>query len=185
MSQDNESRQPFLYFAYGSNLNPAQMRQRCPRHRVVGIARLPGYRLGFYGHSTKWDGGVETIIPQPQSEVWGVLYQLDAFEWRQLDSYQDAKDNGRGEYFHFPVEVMDEEQSVRTAITYKKDMLDKAERPSTEYLGIIVQGAQEHGLPANYVAELRHIPTRPALYAVPRKQGPDRMSDGGCSGCGD
>ncbi len=181
----DDNKQPFLYFAYGANLNLAQMRQRCPKPCVVGIACLPGYRIGFYGHSVKWDGAMETIVPDPQSEVWGVLYQLDAFEWQQLDSYQDVRANGRGAYFHFPVEVQDMQQSVITAITYKKDILGKPERPSSEYLNLIIQGACEHGLPESYVAALSGISTKPALYAVPRKQRNDRPPSGGCSGCTD
>lgn len=181
----NDNVQPYLYFSYGANLNLTIMRQKCPKHRVLGIARLPGYRIGFYGHSMNWDGAVETIVPDPKSEVWGVLYQLNAFEWRTLDNYQDVKDNGRGEYFHFPVEVLDTEQIPRMAITYKKDNLGKAERPSTEYLNMIIQGAQEHGLPENYVGELKLISTKPALYAVPRKKEFGGVSSGGCSGCAD
>lgn len=180
---EKEGSQPYLYFAYGSNLNSAQMRQRCSNHRVVGVARLPGYRIGFYGHSAKWDGAVETIVRHAQSEVWGVLYQLDAADWEQLDNYQDARADGLGTYFHYPVEVLDLQQAVKVAITYRKDMLGKTERPSTEYLNMIIQGAREHGLPENYVEELSRIPTKPALYAVPRKQEFGVKPSGGCSGC--
>ncbi|KAI1375288.1 hypothetical protein F4677DRAFT_133205 [Hypoxylon crocopeplum] len=32
-----------LYFAYGSNLSPTQMHERCPLSTPVGLARLPGW----------------------------------------------------------------------------------------------------------------------------------------------
>ena len=47
----HENSRPFLYFAYGPNMNLRQMRDCCPRHHVAGIAGLPGYRIGFYGYA--------------------------------------------------------------------------------------------------------------------------------------
>lgn len=40
-----------LYLAYGSNLNLAQMRYRCPDARVVGYTYLPDRKLVFRGSS--------------------------------------------------------------------------------------------------------------------------------------
>lgn len=51
-----------LYFAYGSNLDGAQMRRRCPSARLVGAAILDGYRLGFAGQSAALGGGVATVV---------------------------------------------------------------------------------------------------------------------------
>lgn len=41
-----------LYLAYGSNLNLAQMRYRCPDARVVGYTYLPDRKLAFRGSQT-------------------------------------------------------------------------------------------------------------------------------------
>ncbi|MDY0002073.1 MAG: gamma-glutamylcyclotransferase family protein [Polyangia bacterium] len=38
---------PVLYFAYGSNLDQAQMRRRCPTAAPIGPATLDGWRLAF------------------------------------------------------------------------------------------------------------------------------------------
>mgnify|MGYP002790472545 CR=1 FL=1 len=35
-----------LYFAYGLNMDPAGMAQRCPRSKPLGLARLPRHRIG-------------------------------------------------------------------------------------------------------------------------------------------
>lgn len=40
-----------LYLAYGSNLNLAQMRYRCPTAKVVGYTYLPDRKLVFRGSS--------------------------------------------------------------------------------------------------------------------------------------
>jgi len=138
----------YYYFAYGSNMNLAQMKQRCLSPKVLGIARLPGYKVEFYGYSAIWVGAQETVVRDQQSEVWGVLYELQFYDCESLDTYQDARVNGMGAYFHYPVEVINIDQGTIDAIIYKKDVLKEAKFPSTEYLDFIVQGAIEQGLPA-------------------------------------
>jgi len=155
------------YFAYGSNMNMAQMKKRCLSPKVLGVARLPGYKLGFYGYSGIWDGAQETVIPDPKSEVWGVLYQLKFFDCEQLDVYEDARFDGTGPYFHYPVDVIDRQQKTIDAIIYKKNILAEAQLPSAEYLDFIVQGAKEQGVPEEYIALLQNRQTKPASYAVP------------------
>ena len=174
-----------LYFAYGSNLNLVQLHQKCSNPSVLGIARLPGHRLGFHGYSSVWDGAVETVIPDNQSEVWGVLYQLTAADWEQLDNHEDVRDNGTGTYFHYPVEVYNEQQELATATIYKKALVGPAELPSTEYLTMIVQGAIEQGLPAEYLASLQKLKSKGAIYAVPhrRRSSTTAIVTEDCSGC--
>lgn len=159
----------FYYFAYGSNMNMAQMKQRCSSPKVLGIARLPGYKVEFYGYSGIWDGAQETVIADTQSEVWGVLYELSAYDWEALDGYQDARFTGTGQYFHYPVEVIDSQERLIKAMIYKKNILNEAKAPSTEYLNFIVQGAQEQGLPEAYLTHMQTRETKPASYPVPRR----------------
>jgi hypothetical protein len=155
------------YFAYGSNMNFAQMKQRCSSPKVLGIARLPGYRVEFYGYSAIWDGAQETVVPDWKSEVWGVLYELQFFDCEQLDVYQDARLSGTGAYFHYPVDVIAMQQGSIDVMIYKKDILGDEKSPSTEYLNFIIQGAKERGLPKEYIALLQDKITHPASYAVP------------------
>jgi len=173
-----------LYFAYGSNLNLEMINQKCTKPRILGIAKLAGHKLGFYEHSVIWDGAVETVVPDTQSEVWGALYQLESYAWEQLDNCEDVRLDGSGEYFHYPVEVLDEQNELQDASMYKKARLGEAKQPSTEYLNIIIQGAKEQGLPENYIAILQNIASKPASYTVPRqrKQGNQQPSVG-CDGC--
>lgn len=155
------------YFAYGSNMDLGQMKRRCSKPKVLGVARLPGYRVEFYGYSSLWDGAQETVIPDLQSEVWGVLYELQAYDCESLDVAQDARMNGTGAYFHYPVGVIDMQQGTINALIYKKDVLQEAKFPSTEYLEFIFQGAKEQGLPVEYIKLLSNMKTKPASYVVP------------------
>jgi gamma-glutamylcyclotransferase (GGCT)/AIG2-like uncharacterized protein YtfP len=173
-----------LYFAYGLNMNETQLRLKCSQPRAISIARLPGYRLGFYEHSVVWDGAMETIVPAPRAEVWGVLYQMEAWDWEQLDRHEDARLDGTGAYFHYPVEVMDEQGSVMEATVYLKSRWGTAAPPGKEYLEVMLQGAEAQGLPEDYIAYLRNIATKPASYPVPRRPSVTKtICGGGCSGC--
>jgi hypothetical protein len=154
------------YFAYGANMNLAQMKQRCSSPKVLGIARLPGYKVGFYGYSAIWDGAQETVIPDWRSEVWGVVYKLQFFDCEQLDVYQDVRFDGTGPYFHYPI-MVEIQQATLGALMYKKNILREAQLPSTEYLNFIVQGATEQGLPEGYITLLQNTQTKPASYDVP------------------
>ena len=70
-----------LYFAFGSNLNTARMRGRCPSMRVIGKATLSGWRL------------VERLyadIEPGNGKVNGILYAVSHFDLRALDYYEGA-----------------------------------------------------------------------------------------------
>jgi gamma-glutamylcyclotransferase (GGCT)/AIG2-like uncharacterized protein YtfP len=138
-----------LYFAYGSNLDMRQFRRRCPGSEVVGRARLPDYRLAFTRYSTKRKGGVADIVPNPGAEVWGALYHVDEPGMLALDEFENAPRSYRRE----TVRVFDDEGVEREAVAYIAHATGVF-APSRMYLGLIVNGAREHGLPDDYVAAL-------------------------------
>ena len=74
-----------LYIAYGSNMNQAQMRQRCPAARVVGTAMLRGYRLLFRG---AYRCAVATIEPYPSGAVPVVVWEITPECEAALDLYE-------------------------------------------------------------------------------------------------
>ena len=163
-----------LYFAYGPNMNPVQMNERCSRPRAVAVARLAGHALTFHGHGWIWDGGRETVVPAPGHDLWGVVYELTARDADSLDAWQDVMLNGTGSYFHCPAIVVDRDGCPYETVLYKKDILGAPRPPSNELLAFIVEGAAGHGLPRHYVEELCAIPGIPAAYPVPRRRDEDR-----------
>lgn len=175
----------WLYFAYGFNINLTRMRQKCPKAKVAGIGRVDGYRLAFYEHSVVWDSAMETIVPDPESAVWGVVYELNEFEWEDLDGYEDARMDGTGAYFHYPVEVVVDGQAVSKANVYLKARWGEGGLPSDEYLAVMISGAREQGLPEDYIRQLEQQASRPAAYPVPKRPGGGGkyLFSGDCSGC--
>lgn len=75
-------------FAYGSNLDEAQMARRCPSSVATFSAVLDSYRLAFQGYSAGWGGGVATIIPDASSEVSGMIYLVTPKDLLRLDRYE-------------------------------------------------------------------------------------------------
>lgn len=175
-----------LFFAYGSNMHPDQIAARCLGAAFLGPARLDGYRLAFFGQSFVWDGGLETVAPAPGWELWGVLYALSHLDADSLDAWQDARFNGTGTYFHFPVTVTDLAGASHEALLYKKDMLGPPRKPSSAYLEHIAQGAEARGLPPAYVAALRALPAKKAAYPVPIacREGGGVLRATTCADCG-
>ncbi len=147
-----------LYFAYGSNLDGAQMEARCPGHGFRGLARLPGHRLHFplYSAST-WKGAVASLDPCAGSDVWGVLYDLTPAHVAALDCHEGL-DRTPPRYRRGELTVVQGEAPV-AAFTYLglPDAVLAEPRPSRRYLDAILAGARARGLPPDYLATLEAI----------------------------
>jgi gamma-glutamylcyclotransferase (GGCT)/AIG2-like uncharacterized protein YtfP len=143
-----------LYFAYGSNMEPRRFKRRCPHAQVVGRARLPGYRLDFTRYSTSFRGGVADIVSDPEAEVWGVLSRVEESDLASLDEYEGAPVRYRREQ----VTVIDDGGQEHSAITYMANRTGHF-TPSKSYVELILRGACEHGLPADYVRRLEQTRT--------------------------
>lgn len=77
---------PTTIFAYGSNLDEAQMRQRCPDSVVLGRAALPNHALVFGGYSARWDSPVASLGRLEGAEVAGLLYRVTEADLVRLDA---------------------------------------------------------------------------------------------------
>jgi len=130
------------YFAYASNLNKKQMRERCPDSKPRLIATLPHHKLVFAGWSRKWRGGSATIKRFSGERVFGAIYEISEQCLRQLDRCEGYPDV----YNRFKVTVFDENGEPIEAITYAKSGLLEETPPAKEYLSIIQQGYRDWGI---------------------------------------
>ena len=144
-----------LYAAYGSNMDPAQMRERCPHSPVAGTGWLEGWRLTFGGEDLGWDGSLSTIVEDPIDQVFVAVYDVTKEDEASLDDWESA---GTGLYRKTKVRVstMTGELLVWTYV------LDAYEGglPSASYLGVIANAAEAADAPDDYVAALRRRPCR-------------------------
>ncbi len=138
------------YFAYGSNMNRAQMRSRAGQIVEEQPARLENYELVF---NKKARGGFATanIRPAPGKTVHGVLYKIPESVFRNLDRFESAPEH----YRRIEVGVTDGAGKKINAQVYIATKVEKGLRPAPHYLQTILDGAGEHELPAEYIAEIK------------------------------
>jgi gamma-glutamylcyclotransferase (GGCT)/AIG2-like uncharacterized protein YtfP len=144
-----------LYFAYGSNMNRAQMVRRCPQSRSVSRAVLDGFSLEFPRVCDEWGGGVAGIEPDEQATVEGVLWQISADDLASLDGYEGIDE---GEYTRCRVNVTQPDGGSVEAWTYLAVAQAGAPfAPPPRYVQTMVTGAREHGLSPQWVARLESM----------------------------
>jgi hypothetical protein len=144
-----------LYAAYGSNLDPAQMRIRCPHSPFAGTGWIPGWRLTFGGEDLGWEGALATLVEDPAGAVFVGLYDITAYDRISLDKWESA-DTGLYQTITLRVSTLDTDV---LAWTYVLDGYEGG-LPSARYLGLIAEAAEKAGAPADYVNELRERPCR-------------------------
>ncbi|RWQ30026.1 gamma-glutamylcyclotransferase family protein [Mesorhizobium sp.] len=145
-----------LYFAYGSNLDPGQMKARCNKADVVGIAVLRDHELCFPRLSKTRKCGVSSVIPSAGKHTWGVVYKLwpkDADALDRHEGFKIGRDASLNSYNRVEISVLINDVAT-TVNTYIATPQDNPPLPSVAYLRHIRQGARHHKLPDDYVALL-------------------------------
>ncbi|MCW2600247.1 MAG: hypothetical protein JWM02_2076 [Frankiales bacterium] len=144
-----------LYAAYGSNLDPAQMHERCPHSPVAGTGWVEGWRLTFGGEDLGWEGSLATIVEAPGEHVYVSLYDVTKEDERLLDSWEGA-DNGLYRKVRVRVATLDGD---KLGWVYVLDGFEGG-LPSARYLGVLAEAAEKAGAPEDYLRELRTRPCR-------------------------
>ncbi|KAJ7991641.1 hypothetical protein DPEC_G00286000 [Dallia pectoralis] len=148
----------FMYFAYGSNLLKERLQLANPSAIFHTTGRLKDYRLNFglQGEQVnRWHGGVATIEPKEGEEVWGVIWRMDNKHLTNLDQ-QEQVDSG----MYCPLEVMVMAGDGMTLLcrTYRMNNF-YASLPSPQYKQVVCLGAQQNGLPMQYMRRLEEMQT--------------------------
>ena len=143
-----------LYFAYGLNMNPAGMAERCPNARALGPARLPRHRF------IVTRDGYASAIRDPREEVHGVLWDCALGDVRTLDKFEELA-SGLYVKISQPVIVPG---GAKRALVYigRSGEVGKA-RPG--YMEQIIASAKEWALPEAYVAGMTRFLRKPNLDA--------------------
>ena len=139
-------KQHVLYFAYGSNMNPVQMKERCPGSKTLGAAVLRNYRLTERRYAD--------IDRAPGSTVHGVLYEITPDDLKELN----RREGYPSIYTHLEVEV-EYDGGVRMALTYEMTPATKEERDGTPYSG-------EYRKRCSDGAEFHHVPNEFATVNI-------------------
>lgn len=138
-----------LYFAYGSNMSSARLLARVEGARALGAATLPHHSLVF--DKPGQDGTAKANLrPLEGAAAHGVLWEIESRALVVLDGFEPGYRRVRL--------AVDAPRAVRhEAWTYLHPGTDAPIRPSVEYLGHLVAGAREHGLPRELHALLEEL----------------------------
>ena len=139
-----------LYAAYGSNMDPAQMGQRCPHSPAAGTGWVTDWRLTFGGEDLGWEGSLATLVEAQGETVFVALYDVTTYDESFLDSWEGA-DTGLYRKIRLRVHTLDQDV---LAWTYVLDAFEGG-LPSARHLGGIADAAEAAGAPTDYVTALR------------------------------
>lgn len=153
---------PVRYFAYGSNMESATFRGRRGITCACAVAaRAPGWRLVLDKPPLVPIGeAFANLVPDPAAVALGVLYEITDEDLAHVDLTEGVL---IGNYRRIEISVapLAVPGSPAPAFTLVSEHRANDLLPSTRYMACLIAGAEEHGLPADYVAFLRSIPARP------------------------
>jgi gamma-glutamylcyclotransferase len=151
-----------LTFAYGSNMNFVQMRDRCPSAQFICNAVLKNHRLAFTRKSTGRQCGVSDVVPMPDLVVWGVVYEITEYDLAVLDvkegyrPHRSAEENSYNRRTGTVYQDGDETKPLNVEIYFGVPQ-ENPPLPNQTYKDLIVNGAKHWELPPDYIAELEKI----------------------------
>ena len=131
-----------LYFAYGSNLNHQQMKNRCSGARYIKKHTLNGYKLCFSHKTNHSVYGHANIIKNKKSEVQGALWDITKNDEDKLDGYEGVDYNYyQKKYFTL---------KGKKVLVYIQKIYTKR-KPSSSYLHTIIEGYRNCNLDINHL----------------------------------
>ena len=145
-----------LYFGYGSNMPRARIEARLGHVERFGAACLSGWRLAFYKRGADGSGKCDAVLTNhPDDRLWGALDRLTDDQVEALDEIEQGYDRRT-------VEVRFEEGSTSAGLyVAREDRIDPKLRPYHWYKELVLAGARELDLPADYVAAIREVASCP------------------------
>ena len=129
----NTPRTDMLYLAYGSNLNRAQMLDRCPTSVPVRRVAMRNWTLVFRG--------VADIERRERSVVEGALYRVTSADVASLDRYEGVRS---GKYEPVTIRLPETDD---TAFFYVQTRKVAPHRPTEDYFSVVMDGFADWNIP--------------------------------------
>ncbi len=116
---------------------------------------IKGYRLRFNLEGRpRGKAAPAKLHPDPEAQVWGVLYRIRKRDLIRLDSTEGVP--GRG-YRHVLIEAEDRDGRVIQVLTYVAPGKEIDGKPSLRYITLLRDSARAHGLPETYIRFLEGV----------------------------
>lgn len=134
-----------LYAAYGSNLHPLRLIERCSSARPLGVSTLNGWQIAFNKHGQDESGKANIFVDR--GAVYVSVYELGDADGPKLDAIE-----GPG-YEVREIELPYFGRSFTYVATALGDLA-----PYEWYRDLVLVGAQYHRFPTAYVDAIAAIP---------------------------
>jgi hypothetical protein len=124
-----------------------------PSATFVTTGWIPGYVLRLNKESNDGSGkGNLVATGNPADVVWGVVFEIADGERKRLD-------DSEGGYDPIAIDIVTANGPI-SVLTYiaKPTRVNNAIRPYAWYKEFAVRGAEDHGLPPAYIAQIAAIP---------------------------
>lgn len=153
---EGQPEEPVWYFAFGANMHDSAFRERrkmSPSEWRPGKVR--GFKLRFNLEGRpRGKAAPANVSPDPEAEVWGVLYRITRRQLIHLDWTEGVPGK---RYRHLWVTAEDTDGNTLQAVTYIADGKENDGNPSLRYLTLLREGAKAHGLPDHWIRHLENI----------------------------
>ena len=155
------------YFAYGSNMDEKDLKEWCkkknrtfPDWKELGVACLETYELSFNYCSTGRNGGAANLMNVSGSYVYGLLFEIT----KEYDIETLRKKEGCPNYYEeIDLTVKWGGKDIKNVKTYKvvkeKEKSDH-QKPTKDYMDLILNNALKNKFPSKYIQHLKSIVTQ-------------------------
>jgi hypothetical protein len=115
---------------------------------------LPGYTVRYNKRSEDGSGKCNLVRTKESDRVYGVIYEFLDQEKPSLDKHE-----GLGRDYHTEEIRVITDNGETGAYTYVADesAVDDSLRPYSWYKELVVEGARQHSLPDEYIAQLEGV----------------------------
>jgi hypothetical protein len=140
------------YFAYGSNMLTERLRARVGGAVALSEVCVCGYQVRFHKRSDDGSGKCNIVETGSQEDrVYGVVFEIPK---EQLEKLDVAEGYGKG-YVHKYIPLPNKPDENALAYVAEPKYIADELSPYRWYHGLVIAGAEQHGLPVNYIEELR------------------------------
>src|SRR5512138_719079 len=150
----------YRYFAYGSALSKRHIGEWAAEHGVDArlFARgapavLRGYRLVFDVESRFWGGRVANLAEDKDGTVHGVLFEIPP-PAKDAILKKEGVATGLSQELDVTVETADGAVGAKAFVARPEKRVEDGPA-SGRLLAYLIEGAQERGLPQEWIAELQ------------------------------
>jgi gamma-glutamylcyclotransferase len=133
------------------------LERRRMRPLAVRWGWLHAHRLCFDLPIGPGERGVANLVPCAADRVCGVLYLLTPEECDRLDTTEGV---GGGFYRRIAVDVATADGERIEAFAYHSPFSTPGRKPSARYIGLLLEGASEQGLPEEWLRLLGRSSSR-------------------------